>query len=237
MRSLSTDKIPSGVRKEIKEDVIHRMINDMPAFFNNVEMVWDTKEKTVFAGATSNNLLDEFSAFFFKTFGLELTRINARGLHELSEFLTGRKFFSWLYRKCDLGECETLVIEGPFNLIDDGDDDAKGSSEVDAKGVMAARSMELKSAFQVGKKLRKARFVYCPDSRTRYEGVFDADKWTFGSLSLPVCDADEPGAIFAERIDMIAALFKEFKERFLCFMDSEESDEDIKNWLESKEGF
>ena len=64
--------LPKMVRHEIKEDARNRLLKRAIPVSNVYDMIWDIQKGVVIFGSINNELCDEFSEFFIKTFELQL---------------------------------------------------------------------------------------------------------------------------------------------------------------------
>jgi len=252
MAENNAEKVPSKIRKEIKEDAVEKNLMKMPPSLAGLPFVIDTVANMLYLGTGSTSQIDNFIAFFYKTTGIEPLPVNVNELMfrlfqqeekdlpdvtfcENAEHNTvpARDFLTWLWYFSEktggrisvgnYGDFE-LMIEAPlvFALADD----AKGAAETAVKkGGSPLRSAEVKAALTVGKKLRRAKLSFCR-GQDIWSTTFDADKFSFSSLKLPEGEEMDKHSRFAERITNLRIMHEVVKEYFRTFAEAVRS----KDW-------
>ncbi|HBM14819.1 MAG TPA: hypothetical protein DD381_00485 [Lentisphaeria bacterium] len=263
MKATGTADIPKKVKKEIKESVEEKWLNQMVPTISGIPFVIDKRDNSIYLGATSRAQIDNFLALFEKTvkiIPIELTaeefmieeKLNPSHYSGMKlfpniddEMIPGRDFLTWLwfFSEKEGGEIDvknlgsfSFMIDGPLTFIADGD----GAIESVVKKGNPLRSAEARASLCVGKKLKKAKIVFAKDEET-WSASFDADSFTFGSLTLPQGEEMEHNSRFAERIDYLQTFKIVFKALFSKFIEEAKSKtwqdriEDIKMWIEKRE--
>ena len=75
MRNEELEFLPAARRKEIKEFLWNQLIRRAIPRTSTYDMIWNTENSNLFFGSTVNRIIDEFSEFFFRTFGTTLYSI------------------------------------------------------------------------------------------------------------------------------------------------------------------
>ncbi|MDD3118997.1 MAG: recombination-associated protein RdgC [Victivallales bacterium] len=265
----NAEKVPAKIRKEIREDAMEKNLMKMPPGITGLPFVIDTVADMLYLGTGSTKQIDNFIAFFYKTTGVEPVPVNVNELmfrlfqqeeKDLPEVTfcaegTGssapaRDFLTWLWYISEktggkiavgnYGEFE-LMIEAPlvFALADD----AKGAAESTVKkGGSPLRSAEVKAALTVGKKLRRAKLSFCR-GQDIWATTFDADKFAFSSLTLPVGEEMDRHSRFDERITNLRILHEVIQAYFRAFVEAirspdwEQTEKDIVNWTMERDSY
>ena len=115
--------------------------------------------------------------------------------------------------------------------------EADGAAENTLKnGNSPLRAAEAKAALSVGKKLKKAKF-YLEHEEKVWQGMFDADTFSFSGMKLPEGEEMEPDDRLEERMEYmntfrlaLAAFFKKFVETLLS-SDWEFEERKIREWV------
>ncbi len=227
MQANETSVVPSRQKKQIKEEAIEKNLMKMPPTISGTSMVIDMASKILYLGTSSTAQIDNFIAFFYKTTNIEPVMVTPAYLLEHrfemtevslpvvkfaengdDETTPGRDFLTWLwyYSECEDGAIKVdqygefaFAIEGPLTFAFAAE--ARGAAETTLKkGDSPLRSAEAKAALNVGKKLKKAKFILARGEDV-WSGSFDADHFTFSGLSLPEGEEMDRDSRFAERID------------------------------------
>ena len=218
----------------------------------------------LYLGTSSSAQIDLFIEYFIKTFQFEPVQINPDYYSEMEfgkhadelpviefsaradgETVPGRDFLTWLWYFSEqetggmleipeVGEC-AFTIEGPLTFALAGE--ADGAAENTLKnGNSPLRAAEAKAALSVGKKLKKAKF-YLEHEEKVWQGMFDADTFSFGGMKLPEGEEMEPDDRLEERMEhmntfrlALAAFFKKFVETLLS-SDWESEERKIREWV------
>jgi hypothetical protein len=241
----------------------------MPPSLSAVPVVVDRASKVMYLGTGSPSQVDNFLAFFLKTFEAEPMQLNVDemmfrlfqkdgvDLPQLSftdafieeEHTPARDFLTWLWYFSEeesgrisleqYGDFE-LMIDGPLTLAFAAE--GKGATETTIKKGSPLKSAEAKAALEVGKKLRKAKLVFCRGEDI-WSGTFDADKFSFSGVQLPEGEEMEANSRFAERIQFLHIFQIALQEYFKKFVDEttgtgwQELEKKIKKWTEERDSY
>ncbi|UDQ97864.1 recombination-associated protein RdgC [Lentisphaerota bacterium WC36G] len=268
MQANNLERIPQKVRREIKEEAIEKHLMKMPPVFSGLQFAVDMNTNLLYLASASNAQMDNFIALFMKTTGIEplpmninelmfelfgqaendLAPLNFNEIREL-DLVPGRDFLTWLwyYSERKSGRFNhdkfggfKLMIEAPLTLA--FSEEAKGSAEtVVKKGGSPLQSAEVKAALNVGKKLKKAKVSFVRGGDI-WSATFDADNFTFSSLSLPDGEELERHSQFAERINNLFIFTEAIKGYFKLFVEATKGDlkqleEDIKTWINERDSY
>ncbi|MFA6715077.1 MAG: recombination-associated protein RdgC [Victivallales bacterium] len=221
-----TSRIPSNVRKEIKEKAVETYLHQVPPSLTGIPMVIDPTSKMLYLGAVSTAQIDLFIEYFQKTTGIEPLPVNPEWYlakdfqvtpdelpnvmfseYNDGEVTTGRDFLTWLWYFSEQeggGALEVkpygefaFYIQGPLTFAAAAE--TRGAVENTVKDGDPLRAAEAKTALTVGKKLKKAKFVLERGSDA-WNGTIDADLFAFSGFSLPESEEMDADSIFAERI-------------------------------------
>ncbi len=221
-----TSRIPSNVRKEIREKAIEAYLPQAPPSLTGIPVVIDPRSRTLYLGTVSTAQIDFFIEYFYKTTGLEPLPVNPESYlakdfqvtpEELpnvifseqgdGEITTGRDFLTWLWYFSEqegggvikvepYGEF-AFYIQGPLTFAAAAE--TKGAVENTLKNGNPLRAAEAKTALTVGKKLKKAKFAIERGNEV-WTGNIDADLFSFSGFSLPEGEELDFDSVFAERI-------------------------------------
>ena len=221
-----TSRVPSNIKKEIKEKAVADYLPQVPPTLVGIPMVIDLKSQMLYLGTASTAQIDLFIETFYKTIGIEPFPVNpdyflaedfqiaAVDLPNVmfsesgdGEVTTGRDFLTWLwyFSEQDGGGALTVDPYGEFAFYIQGPltfsiaSETRGAAENTVKNGDPLRAAESKTALTVGKKLKKAKVVL-ERGNDVWTGAFDADQFAFNGLTLPDGDEMEPESAFAERI-------------------------------------
>jgi recombination associated protein RdgC len=221
-----TSRIPSNVRKEIKEKAVETYLHQVPPSLTGIPMVIDPASKMLYLGAVSTAQIDLFIEYFHKTTGIEPLQVNPEWYlakdfqvtpdelpnvmfseYNDGEVTTGRDFLTWLWYFSEQEGGGTLevkpygefafYIQGPLTFAAAAE--TRGAVENTVKNGNPLRAAEAKTALTVGKKLKKAKFVL-ERGNDAWTGTIDADLFAFSGLSLPEGEEMDADSVFAERI-------------------------------------
>jgi len=246
MDTNQADKVPAKVKKDIRDDAVEKHLMKVLPTIAGVPFVVDLSQNMLYVGTASSKQLENFIGFFYKTTGVEpiqmsvgemMFRLFKVGENELPELLfsedtddepiPARDFLTWLwyfYETQDnrievgtYGDVE-MMIEDP--LVFAFASQTKGAGETAVKkGDRPLHSAEAQAALTVGKKLKKAKLTF-----TRGQDIwscsFDADRFAFTGLKLPVGEEMDPGSRFAERITNLQIFHDIISEYFRRYADA-----------------
>lgn len=264
MRANGRSNVSSKQKKQIKEEVIEKNLMSIPPTLSAIPAVIDRANHMLYLGTSSSAQIDLFIEYFIKTFQFEPVQINPDYYSEMEfgkhadelpviefsaradgETVPGRDFLTWLWyfseqetggmlEVPEVGGC-SFTIEGPLTFALAGE--ADGAAENTLKnGNSPLRAAEAKAALSVGKKLKKAKF-YLEHEEKVWQGMFDADTFSFGGMKLPEGEEMEPDDRLEERMEYmntfrlaLAAFFKKFVETLLS-SDWEFEERKIREWV------
>jgi len=248
---------------------VEKNLMKMPPSISGLPFVIDTVADMLYLGTSSAKQIDDFIAFFYKTTGLEPLPVNVNELmfrlfekeeKDLPEVtfcenaehdsIPARDFLTWLWYISEknggrltvgnYGDFE-LLIEAP--LIFAFAADAKGAAETAVKkGGSPLRSAEVKAAMTVGKKLRKAKISFCR-GQDIWCGSFDADRFAFTGLNLPVGEEMDRHSRFDERVTNLRILHEAVRAYFRAFAEAVSSpdwsktEKDIIEWSMRRDSY
>ncbi len=263
--------VPRKEKKQIKEQVLETYSMKIPPAISGVPFVIDPAAKMVYVATSSQAQHDEIVSLMYKTIGQEPLAWNPGWLLEEAlqktesscptlnfcaaavsdgEMTIGRDFLTWLWYFNEEGEGKVehpqygefeVLVEGPLSFALSSE--ARGAGEITLKkGECPSRSAEAQAALNVGKKLKKAK-VSITRGNDVWSFTFDADRFTFGSMSLPEGEELEQESRFAERMQNILVFTEAWKLFFVKFAemlyapDFEEQQKQILKWAEVRDGF
>ena len=263
MKVSGNPDLPRKLKREIKETIIENRLPQMVPTISGIPIVIDQTDNTIYAGATSVRQIDTLLEYFnatLKVAPIQLTaeelmleaKLNPRNYEGISladgngdESSPGRDFLTWLwyFSEEEGGEVDvkgyekfSMMIDGPLSFISDGE----GSFETVVRKGNPLRSAEARAALNVGKKLKKAKIVFCRADEV-WSTSFDADNFTFSSLSLPEGEEMDIASRFAERINNVHIFKLVFKSFFQHFINqTKDADwpvklDKIRNWIKNRE--
>jgi hypothetical protein len=251
MAEKQAERLNRKERKTIKEQVIERLLPNMPPQLSGTYFAIDPSDNLLYVTATSQKQLDMFLGLFCKTIGFEpvplLPEIAASELFDtdpeavqpinVSPELAdgeaagtlGQNFLTWLW--CFLEERNGVLPQtklGEFSMMVDGPlvfvAEGAGAFESAIRKGSPTVSAEAKAALTVGKKLRQCKLILSQGRGRDWFVTVDGDEFVFRGLKLPEGEAMDPGSIFQERIDNLYTFQKVFFALFQRFL-AEMSDE------------
>ena len=229
LRDEGVEFITRKMRSEIRQEVIDRLLPDMPPTLSEIPMVYNRENSMLYAGALTDKQVEAFTISFQKTIGqnpvmltpetasLSLKQFNARDLHatsfspecpddEACDGL-GRDFLTWLWFFVEKGGALAELDDvGQTGVIIEGPltfvrDGGAAAVAVLRKGTVL-RSAEAKTSLLGGKKLTSARITFVRGEDT-WNCTFGADEFVIRSLKLPKGEARDPESSFQERMLML----------------------------------
>ncbi len=236
--------VPRKIRKQIKDEVAHRLLPIMPPQISGIPFVIDEPYKRVYVGATSDKQLDLFLAHFQQTLGFEpvpLTpeaivvqqlEIDPAGLPCLNFSpnlpdsaaigALGQNFLTWLWFFLDQRKGLLPKTQlGEFSMQLDGPltlvADGPGAHESAIRKGLPTISAEAKAALTVGKKLARAKMTAARGNEIWTLAV-DAENFVFRSVKLPDGEALDPGSVFEERMTNLYVFQTIFEELFKYYV-------------------
>jgi hypothetical protein len=246
------------MKKEIKEDISDRLIDQMPPSLSGIPFVALNDGQTIYLGATSPSQLDSFFEEFRKTtdiepyaltpevicsedFGIDpeaLPRLNfSRKLNDeyACNGTIGQDFLTWLLF---ISEAEQGLVDvgeelgGEFAFGIDGPlllvADGKGSLESLIRKGLPTQSAELQAALDVGKKLKSAKLIFGRGDDVWYFTI-DSDSFAIKGLKLPQGEKLDKESEFQERMINIEVITDMLSVLFKRFVSTLQSPEQLEN--------
>ncbi len=217
-------------RKEIKEDVIDRLMPQMPPQLGATPFVVDPGAERLYLGATSEKQCDAFLAYFYETMGFEPQPMTpefaaAQAYEDEIDMLpvlnfspelpdsdawgaVGENFLTWLWFFCeDRNGVLPKTQLGEFSCGFEGPlvfvSEGDGAQESALRRGAPTISAEAKAALSVGKKLRRAKINLALSKDEIWSATIDAQYFTFRSLKVPEGEAMDPASVFEERMHFL----------------------------------
>jgi hypothetical protein len=232
-------------RKEIKEEVIERLLPQMPPQIAGIPFVIDPNEALLYLGATSEKQVDVFLSLFYNTVGFEpvllapdlaavdVANVDAAGLPVLNfsadlsddeaQGTPGLDFLTWLwyFQEENKGLLPPSQL-GEFSLMVDGPmtfvAEGSGAFESSIRRGAPTMSAEAKAALLVGKKLKRVKLILAREQNEIWSATVDADTFLIRALKVPEGEALDPGSEFEERMTnlyVFKTVFFALYQRFL----------------------
>ena len=263
MKASGKPDIPRKVKTEIKETIIENRLPSMIPTISGVPIVIDQTDNTVYAGTTSTQQIDTLLGFFNDSLNISPIQITAEEVmleNKLSQknykgflltetntedYSPGRDFLTWLwyFSEEEGGEINVkdyakfaMMIDGPLSFVADGE----GALETVVRKGNPLKSAEARAALNVGKKLKKAKLLFCRADEM-WTTCFDADNFTFSATSLPEGEEMDYASRFAERINNLRILKTVFRAYYDHFLLQTQEDnwpskiDKIKGWVQNRE--
>jgi DNA recombination-dependent growth factor C len=225
MQAENRDYVNRQTRSEIKQQVIERLLPQMPPTLRGIDFCYDKKAGVLYATALSEKQLDAFMIHFTKTTGAKLipvdpvsaawNRAQCRAdqwprwgfaAEQWADCAPGREFLMWLWfmseakgGQVDLpdGGRFAVLVEGPLLF----DQEEQGETIVRKGEPMV--SAETRAALLSGKKLRRAKLTLARSDEEQWIFTLDADEFIIRSLKLPKTEAIDAEGRFQERMEML----------------------------------
>lgn len=264
IKATGNPDIPKKVKREIKEDIVEKRLQQMVPSISGIPFVVDQTDNTVYLSATSGRQIDTFLALFNDTLKVAPVQItveeimiekkfdprNYNGMPLLDsgvddEYSPGRDFLTWIwyYSEEEKGIIENpeygrfaVALDGPLSFISDG----KGALESVVRKGNPLNSAEARAALNVGKKLKKAKIIICRENEIWSAGI-DADSFAFSAVSLPEGEEMDYASRFAERINNLHIFKTILTDLVSTFIDQVKSEdwkeklEKIRKWIQARE--
>jgi len=233
MQAERRDYVNRQQKSEIKQQVIERLLPQMPPQLKGIDLCYDPKEKMLYASALSDKQLDAFLINFGKTTATKLIPVDpvsaawseARcradqwpplgfAAAQWADNAPGREFLMWLWFMSEArGGNVTLSEGGSFAVLVEGpllfDQEEQGETSIRKGEPML--SAETRAALLSGKKLRRAKLTLARGGEECWTCTLDADAFIFRSLKLPKTEAIDAAGRFQERMEMLDT----FRQAFL----------------------
>lgn len=266
LKANNLEWVPRKVKKSIKEEMTEKYLMKMPPSLSGIPIAVSPVEKMMFVGASSDTQIDLFIEHFLKATAIEPLQFtpgmllakkgtNESALPKVSfaenkedEPCIGRDFLTWLWFYSETeGKIEheqfgtfDILLEGPLTFAYASESQGAGETVL-KKGDFPQRSAEAKAALLSGKKLKKAKLSITREKEI-WSGNFDADKFAFGSLTLPEGDAQDDEGRFEERMQSLVVLARALETYFNLFAeklngaDFPQYQEKIQKWATDRDG-
>lgn len=225
MQAEQREYVNRKTRSEIKEQVIERLLPQMPPQLKGIDLCGDPAQKVLYATALSEKQLEALLIEFGKTTGIKLIALDpvsaawstaacradqwsAWGLAggQWADCAPGREFLMWLWFCSEakggqvvlpeVGEV-SMLVEGPLLF----DQEEQGETALRKGEPMI--SAETRAALLSGKKLRRAKVTLARSGEEQWVFTLDADQWVFRSMKLPKTEAIDPQGRFQERMEWL----------------------------------
>jgi hypothetical protein len=263
MKVSGNPDVPRKVKKDIKETIMENRLPQMVPTISGIPIVIDQADNTIYAGATSTRQIDTLLGFFNDTLKIAPIQMTAEEIMleeklnpkdfgsisliegETDDYSPGRDFLTWLwyFSEEEGGELDVkgyekfaMMIDGPLSFIADGE----GALETVVRKGNPLKSAEASAALNVGKKLKKAKLIFCRADEIWTAG-FDADNFSFSSVSLPEGEEMDYASRFAERINnlhIFKTVFSSYCRYFIAQTkkaDWPQKLQEIRNWIKNRE--
>lgn len=240
MQAEHRDYVNRQQKSEIKQQVIEKLLPQMPPQLKGIDFCYDPKEKMLYASALSDKQLDAFLISFGKTTEAKLIPVDpvsaawneARcradqwpplgfAAAQWADCAPGREFLMWLWFMSESGGSGiplseggsiSVLVEGPLLF----DQEEQGETAIRKGEPML--SAETRAALLSGKKLRRAKITLARGGEDCWTCTFDADSFTFRSLKLPKTEAIDAAGRFQERMEMIDTFRQAFLDLYGIFV-------------------
>jgi len=224
MQAEQRDSVNRQTRSEIKQQVIERLLPEMPPTLKGIDFCYDRSAGILYASAISEKQMDAFLVHFMKTTGIKLITVDPVSSawqeakcradqwplwsftsDQWADCSPGREFLMWLwfmseakggYAELPGGGSFAALVEGPLLF----DQEEQGETMVRKGEPML--SAETRAALLSGKKLRRAKLTLARGEET-WSVTLDADEFIFRSLKLPKTEALDAAGRFQERMESL----------------------------------
>lgn len=241
LRDEGIEYISRSMRSEIREGVIDRLLPDMPPTLSEIPMVYDDKERMLYAAALSDKQIEAFVIAFQKAVGVAPILMTPEAIamkrwqYDVRNIMPtsfspecqdedagdslGQDFLTWLWYFVEKQGAQAEVPNvGRVGVILEGPlmfirDGAAASVAVLRKGAVLS-SAEAKTSLLGGKKLKSAKLTLVVGEEA-WSCTLSADEFVFRGLKMPKGDAKDPLSRFEERMLRLA----KFRDAFLGLFD------------------
>jgi hypothetical protein len=244
MQAEGTAYVKRDKRTEIKKQIVERLLPTMPPTLSGMAMVFDERNKVLYAAACSEKQVEVFALAFQQAVGvspvpltaeavaLQRKRIRVGSLpptsfspeleDELAPQSIGQDFLTWLWFHWEHrggvlnvdGQEVAAILEGPLVFVMEGE----GAHVATLRNGAPLIASEAKTALMSGKKLRKAKVTLSLGQET-WTALLDADSFTFSGMKIPKSEQDlGPIDRFHERmlsLERFRGAFLGYYDRFL----------------------
>lgn len=234
------------VRSEIKEEVVARLLPQMPPILKGIVFVHDRNERLVYATALSEKQLDAFQIAFARAAGFALIPMTPDAVAMIRQKVDvsdwsgasfspdlddrdvqntiGEDFLTWLWYISESGHGSLpLDGEGEVGVLIEGPltfyREGEGAHLTVLRKGSPLISAEAKTALMSGKKLKSAR-LHLAQGEDTWTCTLDAEQFVFRGLKLPESEEKlDPLSRFQERmrqLDHFLELFMGLYDHFLA---------------------
>ncbi|MGE4489217.1 MAG: recombination-associated protein RdgC [Kiritimatiellales bacterium] len=263
MQAEHRDYVNRQQKSEIKQQVIERLLPQMPPQLKGIDLCGDPRTKTLYASALSDKQLDAFLLNFGKTTGIKLVPVDpvsaawseascradqwprwGFAAEQWADCAPGREFLMWLWFMSEAkggevnlpdGGTFAVLVEGPLLF----DQEEQGETAIRKGEPMV--SAETRAALLSGKKLRRAKLTLARGGEEVWTCTLDADSFVVRSLKLPKTEAIDAAGRFQERMEMVDTfrlVFLGLYSTFCKLRDDETSckalDGEMREWMASR---
>jgi hypothetical protein len=233
MQAEHRDYVNRQQKAEIKQQVIEKLLPQMPPQLKGIDFCYDPKAGILYASALSDKQLDAFLLNFGKTTGIKLIPVDpvsaawseakcradqwprwSFAAEQWADTTPGREFLMWLWYMSEAqggevalpdGGTFAVMVEGPLLF----DQEEQGETAIRKGEPMV--SAETRAALLSGKKLRRAKLTLARGGEEVWTCTLDADPFVIRSLKLPKTEAIDAEGRFQERMEMLDT----FRQAFL----------------------
>jgi len=262
MQAEGRDYVNRQTRSEIKQQVIERLLPEMPPTLKGIDFCYDRAAGILYATALSEKQLDAFLIKFTQTTGAKLIPVdpvsaawNEAQCHadhwshwgfaadQWADCAPGREFLMWLwfmseakggYAELPGGESFAALVEGPLLF----DQEEQGETAIRKGEPML--SAETRAALLSGKKLRRAKLTLARGEE-QWTVTLDADEFLFRGLKLPKTEAIDAAGRFLERMEQIDTFRQAFFGLYTTFVKLRDDSasrnalgEEMKAWMAAR---
>ena len=262
MQAEHRDYVNRETKSEIKQQVIERLLPQMPPQLKGIDFCYDPKVKMLYASALSDKQLDAFQLNFTKTTQAKLIPVDPVSAawseaqcradqwprwgfagEQWADTAPGREFLMWLWFMSEAKGGEVNLPEGgSFVVLVEGpllfDQEEQGETAIRKGEPML--SAETRAALLSGKKLRRAKLTLARGEEL-WSCTLEADEFTFRSLKLPKTEAVDADGRFQERMEMIDTFRQVFLGLYCTFVKLRDEvasckvlDAEMKAWMAAR---
>ncbi|HMO49622.1 MAG TPA: recombination-associated protein RdgC [Kiritimatiellia bacterium] len=216
-------------RKEIKDEIIARLLPQMPPQLKGIPFVFDERDGLIYAAALNEKQMDAFTIYFSRTLGFNLipvfpdTAAAKRQRVNVKEWAPtsfspevddgeagqdpGEDFLTWLWFYSEArGGIAKLDDLGEWAVMIDGPLhfilEGNGAHEAVLRRGEPRLSAEAKTSLLGGKKLKQAKLTLAQGDQS-WSCTFTASGFVVRGLQLPPLEKMDAVTAFQERINMI----------------------------------
>ncbi len=257
LRDDGMEFISRQMKTEIRQEVIDRLLPDMPPTLSEIPMVYDSKERMLYVGALTDKQVEVFCLAFQQTIGsmpvlmtpeaiaMKSKQFSARDMMPTSFSpdcsdsdsgdSLGQDFLTWLWYFIEKqGALAEIDGVGQVGVILEGPltfvrEGGAASVAVLRNGTVLT-SAEAKTSLMGGKKLKSAKLTLVRGEEA-WGCTLGADEFVFRGMKMPRGDAKDPVSRFHERMLKLTT----FRDAFLGLFDRFlELRSDVAKWEETQ---